>query len=82
MNETLTIPRRKQKLIAFRAVPINALFLTDNNTLCQKVDKDSFNVIANDDGNLCADHLTIDEFTNESDEFVKEILDIKKITFS
>ncbi len=79
MNETLTIPRKKQKLIAFSAVPVNALFITDDDTLCQKVDKDNFNVIANGDGDLRADQVGADDFSDESEEFVKEILDIKKI---
>jgi hypothetical protein len=79
MNDTLTIPRKKQKLISFKKVPVDALFLTDDNTLCQKVDEDNFNVIANNVGDLFSDRLTVDEFMIESDEFVKEILDIKKI---
>jgi ABC-type uncharacterized transport system involved in gliding motility auxiliary subunit len=79
MNETLTIPRKKQKLISFKKVPIDALFLTDDNTLCQKVDEGNLNVIANSDGDLFSDRLTVGEFMMESDEFVKEILDIKKI---
>jgi hypothetical protein len=79
MNETLTIPRKKKELISFSAVPVDALFLTDDNTLCQKVDERNINVIANSDGDLFSDCLNVNAFMDESDKFVKEILDIKKI---
>jgi len=86
MSETLTIPRNKQKLISFKEVPDDALFIVDDDSLCQKVDKNTFNFITSPDGTLCAGTFDVDfyisKFETQGDQFVKEILDIKKITFS
>lgn len=77
MSETLVIPRKRPTLLSFKSVPIDALFIADDNSVCQKVDSNSFNVIANSEGRLLADHLRATE-----DHFVKEILEIKNISFS
>ncbi len=76
MNDTLTIPRKKKEFLSFKAVPVNALFLADDDTLCQKVGPNKFNIIANHDGDLFADQL---EWDDDNEYFVKEIFDIKKI---
>ena len=80
MNDTLTIPRKKQKLISFKEVPLNAFFLADDDTLCQKVGPNKYNTVADHNGNLFADQLDWDD--DEDEYVVKEILDIKKIAFS
>lgn len=79
MNDTLTIPRKKKELLSFRKVPVNAFFLADDDTLCQKVGPNKFNIIANHDGDLFADQL---EWLDKDEFFVKEIFDFKRIKFS